>query len=128
MDDDYYEKVIDVFESDSNVVGVQGLDRALVENYATNIRNKFFGNILIAVENFLEQAFIIKDKNATLRPSLAVTHPIPDIDFLKKVNGFLHALEFLKKTYLRKLSFQNSLLNIHGMSMCFFHTTFIKCN
>ena len=126
LDDDYYEKVIDVFESDSNVVGVQGLDRALVENYATNIRNKFFGNILIAVENFLEQAFIIKDKNATLRPSLAVTHPIPDIDFFEESQWISTCAGVFKKDLFKKIEFPKQFVKYSWNEYVFFSHNIYK--
>ena len=79
--DDYYEKILDVFQSDTNIVGVQGLDRDLIESFQKNVRGKLMGWIWLSIENFFQHASIIKDKRSGVSPSLAVMHPIPDIDF-----------------------------------------------
>ena len=81
LDKDYYEKILDVFSGDEHVVGVQGIDRALIESFKINVREKFLGWFWLSLENVLEHSSIIKRKNSNLRPSLAVTHPIPDVDF-----------------------------------------------
>mgnify|MGYP001196535920 CR=1 FL=1 len=81
LDDDYYEKILDVFQSDTNIVGVQGLDRDLIESFQKNVRGKLMGWIWLSIENFFQHASIIKDKRSGVSPSLAVMHPIPDIDF-----------------------------------------------
>lgn len=81
VDVDYYEKIIEVFKSNNEVVGVQGLDRALIESFDKNVRKNLMGKILLSLENFFEHTSITKGKRSDLSPSLAVMHPIPDIDF-----------------------------------------------
>ena len=80
LDNNYYEKILNVFEKNSDVVGVQGLDRSLIENYQLNYNN-YAGRILLTFENIFEHSSIIKKNRSNLRPSLAVTHPIPTSNF-----------------------------------------------
>ena len=81
LDTDYYEKVIDVFEINKEVVGVQGLDWGFVENYEAKIQGKLKGQFWLFIENFFEASSIIKGKKSDVSPSLAVMHPIPNLDF-----------------------------------------------
>ena len=82
VDCDYYENVLDVFEADDQVVGVQGVDRDFVEGYKANISGSYIQRLFLFIENFLEHASIVRGTTAELRPSLAVTHPAPDKDFV----------------------------------------------
>tara|TARA_B100000795_G_scaffold119635_1_gene89034 strand:- start:220 stop:1230 length:1011 start_codon:yes stop_codon:yes gene_type:complete len=126
LDNDYYEKVIYVFESDNEVVGVQGLDRALVENYVVNVRKKFIGKILLVIENFLEQAFIIKDKNSSLRPSLAVVHPIPDIDFYEESQWISTCAGVFKANLFEIIEFPKQFVKYSWNEYVFFSHTIFK--
>ena len=81
LDCDYYENVLDVFEADDQVVGVQGVDRDFVESYQATISGSYLRRLFLVIENFLEPSFIVKGTTAEVRPSLAVTHPLPGGDF-----------------------------------------------
>jgi glycosyltransferase involved in cell wall biosynthesis len=126
LDDDYYEKVINVFKLDDNIVGVQGLDRALAENYSINIRNKFFGKTLLAIENFLEQAFIVKDKDSSLRPSLAVSHPIPDLEFYEESQWISTCAGVFKTDLFKIIEFPKQFVKYSWNEYVFFSHNIYK--
>ena len=81
VDIDYYEKIINIFESNDRVVGVQGLDWGFVESYEANIKGKFMGQFWLSIENFFEHSSITKGRKSDVSPSLAVMNPTPDVDF-----------------------------------------------
>lgn len=81
VDEDYYEKILEVFNDNPDVVGVQGLDWGFIENYEANINNNFIGKFWLFVENFFEHSSMTKYNRSDLRPSLAVVNPIPNKNF-----------------------------------------------
>ena len=50
VDIDYYENILNIFDNDDQVVGVQGIDRALIENYQV-ITSSYLRHLGLFVEN-----------------------------------------------------------------------------
>ena len=78
LDKDYYEILLKYFYMDSNLIGIQGLDRSLLEN---NSGKSFFSNIVILFEQFFETSVLFNKKHSFVSPSLAVAHPNLKKDF-----------------------------------------------
>ena len=78
LDKDYYEILLKYFSKDSNLIGIQGLDRSLLEN---NSRKSFFSNIVNLFEQFFETSVLFNKKHSFVSPSLAVAHPNLKKDF-----------------------------------------------
>ena len=126
VDSDYYENILDVFASDSQVVGVQGLDRALVESFKDNVRGRLFGHFWLALENFFESGSIYRDKNSILRPSLAVSHPIPDVDFCVKSEWISTCAGVFKTSLFKVIEFPNIFVKYSWNEYVFFSYSIYK--
>ena len=75
LDTDYYEKLINYFINDKKVIGIQGIDRSLIEakNNVTNI--VIFDKLIYCMEQFFETSVLLNKQNSFVSPSLAVAHP-----------------------------------------------------
>ena len=126
VDIDYYENVLDVFEADDQVVGVQGVDRGWVENYRVNIRGRFLGQLGLFLENFFETSSIIKGKYPELRPSLAVTHPIPDRDFFVESQWISTCAGVFKTDLFKVIEFPKKFVKYSWNEYVFFSYSIYK--
>lgn len=125
---DYYEKLMNIFNNDDLVVGVQGLDIALVENYQNNVRHNTWGRFLLTIENFFEHSSIIREKDATLRPSLAVCHPIPDTDFCLESQWISTCAGAFKRDLFEKIEFPKEFIKYSWNEYVFFSYSIYKNN
>ena len=127
LDVDYYEKIINVFKDDNLVVGAQGLDRSLVEHYEASIGSNFMGKIWQSIENFLENGTIFKDKNSSLRPSLAVINPIPNVDFYVESEWISTCAGVFKTSIFESIEFPKQFVKYSWNEYVFFsHSIFKK--
>jgi len=126
LDVDYYEKVINVFNDDDQVVGVQGIDKDFIESYKTNIRNKFMGKLWLGIENFFEHASIIKGTDAPLRPSLAVCHPNPDVDFFVESEWISTCAGVFKTDLFQSIEFPKEFVKYSWNEYVFFSYSIYK--
>ena len=127
LDIDYYEKILDVFDSDNNIVGVQGLDHALVENYKMTSKS-YIRRLGLFIENIFEHSFIIKKNNSDLRPSLAVTHPIPTSDFFIESQWISTCAGVFKTELFNVLEFPENFVKYSWNEYVFFSHSIYKKN
>lgn len=105
VDIDYYEKILEVFNNDSDIVGVQGLDWGFIESYETKIDGNFIGQFWLFIENLFEHSSMLKDKRSDVRPSLAVVNPIPNKEFYLESQWISTCAGVFKTSLFEKIEF-----------------------
>jgi len=128
VDDDYYEKIIQIFKDDNSVAGVQGIDRSLIESFEANVEKKIFGRILLAIENFSEHTSITKGQKAELSPSLAVMHPLPNSDFKVESQWISTCAGVFKKSLFNYIEFPKNFVKYSWNEYVYFSHSIFKKN
>tara|TARA_B110001450_G_scaffold252281_1_gene273753 strand:- start:2331 stop:3341 length:1011 start_codon:yes stop_codon:yes gene_type:complete len=128
VDADYYEKIIDVFKTDDQIAGVQGLDRGFREHYETNVRGKLLGRFWLAIENFFEHSSITRGKCSDLRPSLAVMNPVPDVEFYVKSQWISTCAGVFKASLFDVIEFPRNFVKYSWNEYVFFSHNIYKKN
>jgi len=126
LDLNYYEKIINIFKDDNLVVGAQGLDRSLVEHYEASVEKNSMGQFWQSVENFLENGTIIKGKNSSLRPSLAVTNPIPNVDFYVESEWISTCAGVFRTSLFESIEFPKQFVKYSWNEYVFFSHSIFK--
>lgn len=75
LDSNYYKVISSYFLNNDKLIGIQGLDKSLIDYQKSLEKKRFYKKILFALEQFFETSFLINQKNAFVSPSLAVAHP-----------------------------------------------------
>ncbi len=128
VDIDYYEKIIDIFKTNQSAVGIQGIDRALIESFRINVQEKFMGRIFLAIENFFEHTSITRKKNAEVSPSLAVMHPLPSSDFQVESQWISTCAGVFKKDIFNSIEFPKHFVKYSWNEYVFFSYSIYKKN
>ena len=127
LDNDYYKKIVGIFNHNAEVVGAQGIDRSLIESYKLNIKNRLLGKFWQTVENFLENGTVFKKNNSSLRPSLAVVNPIPDEDFCVESEWISTCAGVFRTKLFEIIEFPNKFVKYSWNEYVFFsHNIFKK--
>ena len=71
----YYSILLNYFEIKKDLIGIQGVDKALIESQMKLKNGSLFSKIIYHTEQFFENSLLLNRKNAYVSPSLAVAHP-----------------------------------------------------
>ena len=127
LDNDYYQKIVDVYKNNTDVVGVQGVDRSLIESYILNVQSRSFGKFWLTIGNFLENGTVIKKNDSSLRPSLAVVNPVPDEDFYVESEWISTCAGVFKTNLFETIEFPDQFVKYSWNEYVFFsHNIFKK--
>jgi len=107
LDKDYYEILLKYFYKDSNLIGIQGLDRSLLEN---NSGKSFFSNMVNIFEQFFETSVLFNRKNSFVSPSLAVAHPNLNNDFETNTEWISTCAGIFKRSLFDKYKFPEQFI------------------
>ena len=81
LDKDYYEKLIKYFVNEKNIIGIQGLDKSLIEKNNGPTQIKLLNKFIYFIEQFLETSALYNQNKCYVSPSLAVSHPNVNTEF-----------------------------------------------
>ena len=75
LDNNYYKILSSYFLKNEKLIGIQGLDKSLIEYQKSLAKKRFYKKMLFFLEQFFETAFLINKDSSYVSPSLAVAHP-----------------------------------------------------
>ena len=107
LDKDYYEILLKYFYKDNNLIGIQGLDRSLLEN---NSGKSFFSNMVNIFEQFFETSVLFNRKKSFVSPSLAVSHPNLNNDFETNTEWISTCAGIFKRSLFDKYKFPEQFI------------------
>ena len=127
VDSKYYLKLMQIINDGAEIVGIQGIDRSLVENYEQK-KNQKYNKFIKYVENFFENGTIITPRSANLRPSLSVCHPQPDSDFTVESQWISTCAGMFKRDIFDKVSFPDQFIKYSWNEYVYFSYMIYKKN
>ena len=110
LDNDYYEKLINYFLNDNNLVGIQGLDKSLIEKNNGPTKIIFINKLIYHLEQFFETSSLYNQNNCFVSPSLAVAHPNIKKEFEKESQWISTCAGIFKKSLFNKYSFPKNFI------------------
>lgn len=110
LDKDYYEKLIKYFLSDNNLIGIQGLDKSLIEKGSGPTKIVFFNKLIYFIEQFFETSALYNQKRCNVSPSLAVSHPNVNKEFEIESQWISTCAGIFKKSLFTKYCFPTNFV------------------
>ena len=105
LDKDYYEKLIKYFVNEKNIIGIQGLDKSLIEKNNGPTQIKFFNKFIYFIEQFFETSALYNQNKCYVSPSLAVSHPNVNKEFEIDSQWISTCAGIFKKSLFKKYFF-----------------------
>lgn len=110
LDNDYYEKLINYFLNDQELIGIQGLDRSLIEANNSVTKIIILDKIIYFIEQFFETSVLLNKKNSFVSPSLAVAHPNVKKEFEVESQWISTCAGVFKKSLFKNYSFPKNFI------------------
>lgn len=123
----YYTKVLDVFETNLEIIAVQGTDQVLVESEFARKRKPFYKNLLHFFEQCFETSTLLNKNYPIVSPSLAVGHPDVTKKFSLETEWISTCAGVFKRRLFDKYHFPNQFVTYSNNEYLFFsYNLFIK--
>ena len=110
LDKDYYEKLIRYFVDENNLIGIQGLDKSLIEKKDGPTKIILLNKVIYFLEQFFETSALYNKNKCFVSPSLAVSHPNVNKEFEVESQWISTCAGIFKKSLFTKYSFPKNFV------------------
>ena len=110
LDNDYYEKLMKYFINENNLIGIQGLDKSLIEKNNGPTQITFLNKLIYFIEQFFETSALYNQNKCYVSPSLAVSHPNISKEFEIESQWISTCAGIFKKSLFSKYCFPKNFV------------------
>ena len=126
LDQNYYEILVEYFDLNQNLIGIQGLDRSLLEKNYSVTSVKIIDKLIYYFEQFFETTVLLNRKTCYVSPSLTVAHPNLKKDFELKSEWISTCAGVFKRSLFQKYQFPDQFVTYSNNEYLMFSYNLIK--